>query len=306
VIVSAGLPVVLPTGGIEVWHPSCWTVRVPQRTPPPLPVVARPRRSMTTVVALAACGALAFVVGNNIWFARHYAAASLAAVDLEPVERVKLREQLTVRDQLAEAPTERETIVASAYPIPERDGRRLDELFPSLHDWTHPVTSTPELMPTQASRLFGADRASLLPSVRPECGAGHCGVDLDGPRGRPIVAVADGIVVRLELHELGLDGRSGRFVKLEHDDGTLTAYMHLDDVAELHIGERVSAGQVIGTLGASAVFEAAPHCHFTLEVPNHPGRHGDNTDTRYLDPAPFLVRATVAPRPARAPLMHAL
>ena len=90
---------------------------------------------------------------------------------------------------------------------------------------------------------------------------GHCGVDLDGPEGRPVVAVADGVVVRVERHELGLDGKSGRYVRIEHDDGTLTAYMHLDEIADgLELGDHVDGGQYIGTLGATAVYAvgAAP------------------------------------------------
>jgi murein DD-endopeptidase MepM/ murein hydrolase activator NlpD len=171
---------------------------------------------------------------------------------------------------------------------------RLDETFPSLRAWVHPVTGSAELMPDQGSRHFGARRDGI---ERPECGEGHCGVDLDGPRGRPIVAVAAGAVVRIELSELGLDGRSGRYVRLEHDDGTYTAYMHMDDVAELRVGDRVAAGQYIGTLGATAVFSSAPHLHFSLEVPDHAGLHGDVTDTHYVDPAPFLVRSTIAEPP---------
>jgi len=105
-------------------------------------------------------------------------------------------------------------------------------------------------------------------------------------------------VVRVERSELGADGRSGRYVRVEHDDGTLTAYMHLDDVANgLAVGDRVDAGQYLGTLGATAVFSAPPHLHFALEVPEHAGVRGDNTDTEYVDPAPFLARARIAPVP---------
>jgi murein DD-endopeptidase MepM/ murein hydrolase activator NlpD len=103
--------------------------------------------------------------------------------------------------------------------------------------------------------------------------------------------------VRVELSELGLDGRSGRYVRVEHDDGTLTSYMHMDQVAEVRVGDRVTAGQFLGTLGATAVYTAAPHLHFALEVPDHAGLHGDNTETHFVDPAPYLVRATVAPAP---------
>ncbi|HEX7837563.1 MAG TPA: M23 family metallopeptidase, partial [Kofleriaceae bacterium] len=185
------------------------------------------------------------------------------------------------------------------YEVPVRGGVRIDEMFPSLRAWTHPVTGAAELMPEQASRHFGAHREGI---DRPECGEGHCGVDLDGPRGRPIVAVAAGTVVRVERSELGLDGRSGRYVRIEHGDGTLTAYMHMDDVAEVRVGQRVEAGQYLGTLGATAVFSSPPHLHFSLEIPAHPdehGEHGDTTDTHYVDPAPFLVRSTTAAPPSR-------
>ncbi len=183
------------------------------------------------------------------------------------------------------------TELEDRYPMPMIDGQPIDEAFPSLAGWIHPVTGAAELMPEQPSRHFGAERIGI---ERAECGAGHCGVDLDGPRGRPVVAVEDGVVVRIERSELGLDGRSGRYVRIEHDDGTLTAYMHLDDIADgLEVGDHVDGGQYIGTLGATAVYSAPPHLHFSLEVPNHPGQHGDNTDTHYIDPAPFLVRASI-------------
>lgn len=181
----------------------------------------------------------------------------------------------------------------SRWPMPVWDGIPLDEVYPSLRGWIHPVTDAKEIVPDSGSRRFGSRRDGIL---RDECGAGHCGVDLDGPRGQPMVAVAAGKVVRVEHSELGRDGRSGRYVRIEHNDGTLTAYMHLDVIAEgISVGDRVDAGQYIGTLGATAIFSSRPHCHFSLELPLTEGMHGDNTKTRYIDPSPFLARARVVP-----------
>ena len=198
-------------------------------------------------------------------------------------------------------PTTRvETLLEATWAIPTlRDGTPLDWAYPSLINWTHPVTASAELIPTQASRLFGVPRAGV-DTPRPECGEGHCGIDLDGPRGRALVAVAAGRAVRVERHENGLDNRSGKYVRIEHDDGTLTSYMHMDDIADnLETGDRVRAGQYLGTLGATAVFSAPPHLHFSLEIPNHRGTHGDNSDTHFVNPAPFLVRATITAKPVR-------
>ena len=151
------------------------------------------------------------------------------------------------------------------------------------------------MLPELPSGGFGADRDGIV--KRRECGQGHCGDDITGPIGRPIVAVSDGIVVHVDRSRLGADKHSGRYVKLEHADGTTTSYMHLNAiVAGLERGDRVMAGQQIGTLGNTAVHSAPPHLHFAVTVPNANG-----TSERYIDPAPYLVRAKVIDVPDRRP-----
>lgn len=284
-----GRPVVSATGAIELWHPSCWAIKDARGVEQVTIIAPSPPRRH---VRVAAAGAAA--LAGIALFAAHvrptHAANSLATIDLAAHESLPLKTITTTRENVPS--------LDERWPIPAEAGQRLDDLYPSLVDWIHPVTGSEEHMPEQPSRHFGAERKGIM---RAECGAGHCGVDLDGPRGRPVVAVADGTVIRVERHELGLDGRSGRYVRIEHDDGTLTAYMHLDDIADgLEVGDHVDGGQYIGTLGATAVYSAAPHLHFSLEIPNHPGTlHGDNTDTHYIDPAPFLVRAKIVSIPDR-------
>jgi hypothetical protein len=295
-----GRPFVTAAGAIELWHLACFDDRdalVTRSTASDfLPTPPTPR--LVRMLGGAVIGSLlgAIVVGQWTWGEMAPPpAASLANIEITPISE-------PVDVQVVEAGHERvparlvtvETEIEAHYPVPSRRGMRLDEMFPSLRAWIHPVTASSELMPEQSSRHFGSHRDGI---ERPECGEGHCGVDLDGPRGRPIVAVAGGTVVRVELSELGLDGRSGRYVRVEHDDGVLTSYMHMDDVADVHVGDRVAAGQYLGTLGATAVFSSPPHLHFALEIPSRPGLHGDVTDTHYVDPAPFLVRSTIAPPP---------
>lgn len=178
------------------------------------------------------------------------------------------------------------------FPIPE-----LSATFTSLHGWIHPITAADELFPWNPGRHFGAGRTGV---DRTECGGGHCGVDLDGPKGRALVAVAAGTLITVERRELGSDGRSGRFVRIQHEDGTLTSYMHMDEIEDgLQPGDRVRAGQYIGKLGDSAV-PGVPHLHFALEVPLRPGSR-DTTfgSVRFIDPAPFLIRATIVDKAER-------
>ena len=291
-----GRPAVSATGAIELWHPSCWDVRH-TRAVEEVTVVAPsppPRRVGGGMVVPTAVGA-AFVALAFASYALQVRlpSASLAAMNFDTNENLSLGSQLSERE-IAPAALEPRDL----YPVPSVDGLPLDEQYPSLLDWIHPVADTDTLLPPQSTAHFGAGRAGV---DRSECGRGHCGIDLGGPIGRPVVSVGDGVVVRVEHSENGRDGRSGRYVRIEHSDGTLTAYMHLDTIIEgLQVGDRVDGGQQIGTLGASGIHTAAPHVHFALELPDEPGAQGvDHSDTHYVDPAPFLARASIAHGPQR-------
>jgi murein DD-endopeptidase MepM/ murein hydrolase activator NlpD len=304
VALHEGRPFVAASGAVELWHSTCWAVRharpVEEVTviapPPPLHVrvtshvaevlAALPRRRIALAAGVLGAAALAFHLRVEL------PSASLANISVEPTESPALSAQRTEREVAPPVPDDRDR-----FPIPILHDMPLDEMYPSLIDWIHPVTATDDLVSPRPTGMFGAERAGVS---RTECGEGHCGIDLGGPIGRPIVAVSDGTIIRIERSELGRDGRSGRYIRIEHEDGALTAYMHLDTIVPgLEVGDRVDGGQQIGTLGATAIFTAAPHCHFSLEIPNIPGTHGDHTNTHYIDPAPFLVRARVAPAPDR-------
>lgn len=285
-----GRPFVSGTGAVELWHASCFSVRH-ARPVEEVTIIAPSPPLRTRMLALvrpgvAAAAGVAVIALISVKVHAERPTSSLAAISIDPSEIVAVGSTSTEHEIAPRVPDERDR-----YPVPIVHGMPLDEMYPSLLDWIHPVASTDLVLSTQPTGMFGAERDGIL---RKECGQGHCGIDLAGPIGRPIVAVADGTVVRVEHSELGRDGRSGRYVRIEHADGTLTAYMHLDRVEPgLEVGDRVDGGQQIGTLGATAVVSAAPHCHFSLELPNIPGTHGDNASTHYEDPAPFLVRATV-------------
>ena len=294
-----GHPSITTTGAVALWHRACFAVRdqplpiVESLEPPPV----RYARASTVIpsrarlVGVISAVALIAVVCVG-WATAGTPPASVANIDVTVTEAIDMRGASSAHEIIPPR-----VIRTEGFLIPTIDAVPLDRIYPSLRGWIHPVSAANERVPELRSRRFGATRIGI---ERSECGAGHCGIDLDGPRGRPIVAVAAGNVVRVERSELGADGKSGRYVRLEHDDGTLTAYMHMDDVAtELRPGDRVDAGQYLGTLGATAVFSAPPHLHFSLEIPDHPGVRGDRSDTEYVDPAPFLARARLSPAPER-------
>ncbi|MGQ4598325.1 peptidoglycan DD-metalloendopeptidase family protein [Nocardia sp. R6R-6] len=88
-------------------------------------------------------------------------------------------------------------------------------------------------------------------------GVQHLGVDIAAPIGTPIYAVADGTVI-----EAGPAAGFGMWVRLLHDDGTITIYGHVD-TATVSQGQRVLAGDQIATVGNRG-FSTGPHCHFEV------------------------------------------
>jgi murein DD-endopeptidase MepM/ murein hydrolase activator NlpD len=171
--------------------------------------------------------------------------------------------------------------------------------------WVHPLAG-PRTMPVISSARFGAHRPGHRAA---ECGLGHCGVDIGSKRGVIVHAVADGEVVGAYTE---IRGEAGRYVAIEHAGGLRTMYMHLDELrVGLEVGQKVRAGDPLGTIGTTGFALEAPHLHFALTQEHH-GR------TWYVDPEPLLRHAVVlaSPRPldpidpagaavARAPLIAA-
>ncbi|MGW4636604.1 M23 family metallopeptidase [Nocardia sp. NPDC004415] len=103
-------------------------------------------------------------------------------------------------------------------------------------------------------------------------GVQHLGIDVAGPIGTPIYTVADGTVI-----EAGPASGFGMWVRVLHDDGTITIYGHID-TATVSAGERVLAGDQIATMGNRG-FSTGPHCHFEVWL--------NGTDK--IDPVPWLA-----------------
>jgi murein DD-endopeptidase MepM/ murein hydrolase activator NlpD len=293
-----GKPFVSASGSVELWHSTCWS----QRDKPVVTPSARQRRvfdsgTVATIKRNArsarrvavALGGLAFVAAASYGVRVEHGRSphtSVATISVDPVESPSGSLYATEREEVPPGPD-----LLARYPIGSLHDTPLDDLFPSLDGWIHPVVGTENPIANYTTGMFGAGRDGI---ERDECKSGHCGTDISGPIGRPIVAVADGTVVRVEHSEMGRDGRSGRYVRIEHVDGVLTSYMHLDTIRDgIKVGMHVRAGDKLGTLGKSGTHFSAPHLHFALEIPKVPGTHGDNTNTRYIDPAPFLVRALI-------------
>jgi murein DD-endopeptidase MepM/ murein hydrolase activator NlpD len=134
-----------------------------------------------------------------------------------------------------------------------------------------------------------------------EGGRVHQAIDIHAPRGTPVLAAADGTILKLHsgsrggiaVYQLGLDGRTRYY------------YAHLERYArDLEEGEAVRRGDVIGYVGDTG--NAAPgdfHLHFSVAVLDDAHRWWEGAN---LNPYP-LLRADarqpfgLAPRANAAP-----
>ena len=115
-----------------------------------------------------------------------------------------------------------------------------------------PAYSYPVTWGTPISGGFG--------DVSPSWPRGHAGLDFNGETGDPVYAATDG---RVEYAEFNYGGY-GNLVMIMRADGTQTRYAHLDRI-KVRQGERVNAGDLIGTIGNTGN-SSGSHLHFEVRV----------------------------------------
>jgi murein DD-endopeptidase MepM/ murein hydrolase activator NlpD len=71
----------------------------------------------------------------------------------------------------------------------------------------------------------------------------HAGIDYNVKKGTPVFAAASGVVM-----ESGWTGGYGNMIKINHENGYITQYSHLDTIA-VKEGERVDQGDPIAKVG---------------------------------------------------------
>ncbi|HJB08958.1 MAG TPA: M23 family metallopeptidase [Candidatus Brachybacterium merdavium] len=94
----------------------------------------------------------------------------------------------------------------------------------------------------------------------------HEGVDFGASCGTPVQAVKSGTVVATEF-----TSASGNRVKVDHGDGVVTGYYHLQDFAT-SVGATVEAGEVIGNVGNTG---RSTGCHLHFAKMDGAGNYSD-------------------------------
>ena len=89
----------------------------------------------------------------------------------------------------------------------------------------------------------------------------HLGIDIKAERAAVVKASADGMV-----KDIKNDPRFGLTIIIEHSNGFETRYANLLTTEFVSEGEEVKAGQTIGTVGDSAVYEIVDESHLHFEI----------------------------------------
>ena len=103
----------------------------------------------------------------------------------------------------------------------------------------------------------------------------HNGIDIAAEAGTEVVAAADG-----EVYTIYEDDAMGTTVVIRHLGGYTTKYASLSEDLSVSVGDTVTMGQVIGTVGSTALVETVlgPHVHFSVTYQENP-----------MDPVEFLT-----------------
>ncbi len=140
------------------------------------------------------------------------------------------------------------------YAIPFRQGGKVQYWEADGASLRKQMLKAPLKYTRISSKFSYARRHPIYKVYRP-----HTGVDYAAPKGTPVQAVADGVVVFK-----GWGGGGGNTLKIKHANNMQTGYLHLSGFAKgIRQGSRVSQGQLIGYVGSTGA-STGPHLDYRI------------------------------------------
>ena len=187
------------------------------------------------------------------------------------------RDACALRQVLATRTSERRWKGAWREPLAggKSSGYGVERFYYPASDSSRAIRLTPAM---RARGRFGVDSA---PGGSGAASWRHAGVDIPARRGAPVVAPAGATVAEVGDYVL-----TGRTLVLDHGQGVLTAYFHLDTVL-VRRGDIVRAGAAIARVGESGL-ATGPHLHYGVYL------HGKDVDPAAWRDMPAFARDDAA------------
>jgi murein DD-endopeptidase MepM/ murein hydrolase activator NlpD len=134
----------------------------------------------------------------------------------------------------------------------------MSEVLQKLEEKRNILAATPSIPPTTGWISSGFGYRISPFSGRREM---HKGIDLVAPKGAPVAATAEGVVIFA-----GKKGLLGNTVVVDHGQGISTRYAHCSKLMK-KCGEAVRRGDIIARVGNTGR-STGPHLHYEVRVSN--------------------------------------
>jgi murein DD-endopeptidase MepM/ murein hydrolase activator NlpD len=124
-----------------------------------------------------------------------------------------------------------------------------------------PVKKQSLIMPVDGAVSLEYAMDKLVYSKTLEEWRAHSGIDIASDRGTPVKAAADGVVCDVKNDQF-----YGISVVVDHENGLKTVYRNLAADDTVIVNQKVKQGEIIGSIGNTAMDESSeqPHLHFEV------------------------------------------
>lgn len=194
-------------------------------------------------IVMALCAA---VIGVSIW--------SLVRSPADYLDEAEFDETLTTVEYQPPEVVQPTPEATEELPAPETPPVAMEELAET-------VASTEPVWPVEGEVQRAYSITSLAYDATMSDWRTHDGLDIAAPYGTKVHAIRAGTVT-----EVYYDDAYGSTVVIDHGDGLVCTYAALEEIPTVVVGDTVSAGDVIGSVGDSAKCESAQETHLHLSA----------------------------------------